>query len=625
MAGRIMEKKRKLKILYKIHKKLDCSWERLVKLSDEQVNYLNHYIYYSSFLEACPGSGKTEVIGIKAALEIQKWKPQCSGIVVVSFTISAANELNRRIKEFSSTSTTLFPHFVGTFDSWIHNYIFQPFTHYLTGYEGRDGDKSMRVIDVESSAGFLNNYITTIYKENVPIPIKAVDYFYDYSNKLQGRDKITDGLLKGRISKEEASSLLSVKGRFIKDGFATYSDAEWICNILLSRYPILSEKLAKRFPVIFVDECQDLSKGQIKMLDTLKSKGSKLHFVGDINQSIYEFREVIPEEIINYIKKSKFIVRKLTNNYRSCQPIVDVFSKIIGNSEQIIGNEKTILNKSCILWQYTAKNLSELPEKFERFIFKNDLDINKSVILARGKTTLSSLRTQIDVHDFTKVELFALAIHNWFKSERNYDDLNSALFYLGRALCLLAYGGRGDVRNQYCPDSISAVEWRLYLKQFLDSANAVYPFSFNGKDLCWSSWVKVLKPFLESAWQTLSNSKIEWKDVIRKIRVPSLKGDSLVKDICSQITSVNRIRTTTIHNVKGETLSAVLLVSHPNRKSQGGHYSHWIREGNFNPEYLRFAYVACSRPKHALILATPKLNTKDLAKFEKLGFVNQFF
>lgn len=61
----------------------------------------------------------------------------------------------------------------------------------------------------------------------------------------------------------------------------------------------------------------------------------------------------------------------------------------------------------------------------------------------------------------------------------------------------------------------------------------------------------------------------------------------------------------TIHGIKGDTYEATLLVSAPNKQSKGGHFEHWLE--NPENEYNRFAYVACTRPKHLLIVATPKL------------------
>jgi len=101
-----MLKSKKYKLLYKITTSLNCSVEDLMKLSDEQFEYINHYLKHSSFLKACPGSGKTEVIGIKSAYEIHKWKPPNAGIAVVTFTISAAKELNNRIRKFGAVECT---------------------------------------------------------------------------------------------------------------------------------------------------------------------------------------------------------------------------------------------------------------------------------------------------------------------------------------------------------------------------------------------------------------------------------------------------------------------------------------------------------------------------------------
>src|SRR5690606_7947316 len=157
---------------------------------------------------ACPGGGKTEVIGIKSAFEMQKWELENSGIAVVTFTTSAAKEIDRRIRKYGSVSSGLYPHFVGTFDSWIHNYILQPFSHYMTKYAGKDGDKSVRLVDVDSSAGFLSNYSTNISRNGRVIPVSVTEYYYDYNNILKGHTDITDGLLNSGISNAERTSLL---------------------------------------------------------------------------------------------------------------------------------------------------------------------------------------------------------------------------------------------------------------------------------------------------------------------------------------------------------------------------------------------------------------------------------
>ncbi|MBI4488380.1 MAG: UvrD-helicase domain-containing protein [Deltaproteobacteria bacterium] len=114
------------------------------------------------------------------------------------------------------------------------------------------------------------------------------------------------------------------------DGFATYRDIEWICYRLLKEKRGFAERLSKRFPLIIVDECQDCSWIQLEILGLIKQAGSTLHFIGDLNQSIYEFKKVEPQKIDEFVTTHEFMVEELSDNFRSCQSIVDLCCKLVG-------------------------------------------------------------------------------------------------------------------------------------------------------------------------------------------------------------------------------------------------------------------------------------------------------
>ncbi len=85
----------------------------------------------------------------------------------------------------------------------------------------------------------------------------------------------------------------------------------------------------------------------------------------------------------------------------------------------------------------------------------------------------------------------------------------------------------------------------------------------------------------------------------------------------------NNIRITTIHDIKGETLDSAMIVSSLDGHSQGGYWKHWFNDtanNDLENEYKRYGYVAFSRAKHLLILATPQLNRIDKEYFENIGF-----
>ena len=81
---------------------------------------------------ACPGSGKTFIVGKKLLKYLTDWKCPYQGIAVLSFTNVASEEVMRQANELSENKVdTGFPHFVGTLDSFINNFIFLRFWHLM--------------------------------------------------------------------------------------------------------------------------------------------------------------------------------------------------------------------------------------------------------------------------------------------------------------------------------------------------------------------------------------------------------------------------------------------------------------------------------------------------------------
>lgn len=93
------------------------------------------------------------------------------------------------------------------------------------------------------------------------------------------------------------------KKEFWKVGFVTFDDLNCLAEKVLATNA--GARIAKRFPVIFIDECQDLSGNELKVVDALKKWGCTIHCIGDLNQSIYEFKRVDPKEIETYIQNYK--------------------------------------------------------------------------------------------------------------------------------------------------------------------------------------------------------------------------------------------------------------------------------------------------------------------------------
>lgn len=129
-----------------------------MEFTEEQLKYINSSIEKHTFLEACPGSGKTEVVAAKVAKEISGWKKVPGGIAILSFANSATDELANRISKHTNPGKSMYPHFLGTFDSFIYKNIVSPLAIALTDYAGEGKDASIKIIEPSAFLGYRTKY-----------------------------------------------------------------------------------------------------------------------------------------------------------------------------------------------------------------------------------------------------------------------------------------------------------------------------------------------------------------------------------------------------------------------------------------------------------------------------------
>lgn len=623
----------------------------LFEKSEQQLDFVLHPLETDTFLKACPGSGKTEVVGLMAAYAMRQraWKHQ--GIAVLSFTNSAVDVIRERVGRFAGK--VAFPHYVGTFDSWLHGYLLNPYGHLITKFIGRDGDHSIRIVEHDSEAAFTKAFTCkTPYvflrqpkaSGGAPtlmrLPLTANRFHFDLREDaffisrpfVNGRNYIKDEVLYGSAPFQDfcqdkqwltleklRADLTEAKASFWKKGYANHEDVEVICYMLLSGSKALRERLAQRFPFIVVDECQDLSGGQMLLLNTLRDCGSKLHFVGDPHQSIFSFRGVYPEHLLSFVDQSKHVTLQLTKNFRSAQPIVDVCGKL-RNQGTVEGLPQEGKEPACVYFGYKGEEMVALASQFEALAITRGCRVEKTAMLARGHSTLRRL-TAFDpsLPENLSVRL-ALAIFLWRQGQVKVAD--DALKCVGLAVASRCFPNEShDSRNHYKPEAISSnIQWRLFLARVLDGCTE-HP-GISNLHQNWKVWAgqarKGLGSILTDAWR--GGSPLPSHDV--GVQTPRNEGSSLVYDTLGLENPATRsnLRITTFHKIKGETLDAALVVSSPTLRSDGGHWLQWL-DKNGDEEHRRFAYVASSRPRRLLAWAVPEPDNGQKEILEKLGFV----
>jgi len=581
-----------------------------MKYTDEQFDYIKRTkITENVFLNACPGSGKTETIAQRVANEIESWANFPSGIAVLSFTKSAAKEIEHRIKEKIKGQST-YPHFIGTFDSFILKNIVNPLAKDISKYEGDNGDYSFKVVNYNSQLFYLTEYphgYQKISGHQVEIDNRTGRFKFHLPN--QDANRALNAMVLEQWRKDD---IYRAKKKCRDAGFLTHKDIEYLAESALTTRTITQDyakKLATRFQLIIVDECQDLSFEQLNILKAMMLNGTKLHFVGDLNQAIYEFRDVDPNDIINFITDNGFREIQLTKNFRSCQKIVNIATNIMKSCS--IEADFTSTKQSCFVLQY-QDSPSEVISQFNELTKQ----YSNRVLVARGHQTLNQLSV-VDSRPEKPAEFLLSSILNFDKT--SYISINQSLIdfseYIKNKVKLETKS------NDYnCPQIIeSELEWRLFLY------NSIQYLLSNGLKLetsSWTDWCKKLNAViinlheqefvLTEIYEALKKSNL-------KIQSPSRKASNCISNYHRKNHALDiKLRKSTIHGVKGETHEATMLISNPTRSGTGTHWSHWIKDKT--SEAARFAYVASSRPKYILVWCVKNLKPNEKIELESLGF-----
>ncbi|HGK4638915.1 TPA: UvrD-helicase domain-containing protein [Yersinia enterocolitica] len=579
------------------------------QFTDEQINYINSSIDKHIFLEACPGSGKTEVVAAKLAKEIYIWNKRPGGIAVLSFANSATEELIKRVSKYCNAGQSIYPHFIGTFDSFIYKNIVSPLATELTNYTGTGNDATIRIVEPSAQMGYRTKY-SYAKRGNI--------HAHHYSHNLRSGgiifetgDAVFDRALNTlKLENWQIQDFSETKRRMLDGGFATYRDIEYLALRALNeeRFKHFVSLLAKRYPLIIIDECQDLSEEQLTILQILLNQGTKLQFVGDLHQAIYGFREVEPARVKKFIIDNNFNILELTRNFRSCQNIVNLCAKLTGRNN--INGNVTWLDPRCLVVQY-QNSPTELTDTFDS-ICKN---YNKNVIVSRGHSNL--LKFQTSENELNNIQKLALAI-----SIYNSDDMSM----LTNSLQLFSEFIRHHLKESCktkdfnCPYSVnSSISWRKFLCASLSYMNSI---GLQNMNISWSNWVKQAK----SSIRILSSKEFCPTNIsaalapLASVNLTSPSGLAN-KEVNSTLGTISESTSlygrSTIHGAKGETHDVTIVVS-STRSGKDSHWLDWLSDPK--SEAARFAYVASSRPQHYLIWAVKTLKNEEKKKLKAIGF-----
>ncbi|MEV0093681.1 UvrD-helicase domain-containing protein [Streptomyces sp. NPDC050738] len=264
-------------------------------------------------VEACPGSGKTRTV-VERHLTLPLGPRQ--GRALVSFTKVAGREIRKRCAEEGRPELTQFPHFIGTFDTFVWRHLLRPYLLPKPGKiwqrleEWSDHPQARR--EGASLDDFRFSYGREAVRTTDPQPLihRLPPRF---RRDEEGRDKLT-------------TWAKSAMPRLWQEGYLSGDQLRDMALRLLTdleRRTRIARVLRTRFCEIVIDEAQDCSAEDLAIVGLLQQLHLPLLLVGDPDQSIYGFRNS-GSAATQRANPATAPDHRLSHNWRSTQTICDL-------------------------------------------------------------------------------------------------------------------------------------------------------------------------------------------------------------------------------------------------------------------------------------------------------------
>lgn len=576
-------------------------------------------------LNACPGSGKTTTIAKKILdLENSKEIGGHSGVVCLSFTNSAKDEINEAYKKMSGKSLQ-FPNHVSTIDSFINKFITLPFYNLLNSDFNRP-----KILDHTS---ILDDMWRTTYidrngktQDGLKRPLNNPEYkasnnrsifhLYPPSDiRIEPNGTFSINGNQPSVDKVERSKFNNycqlIKSKQFTKGLISTGDSAYIALYLLKKNPKISEWLSLRFPFIIIDEAQDNSMMQHAIFEELTKQGlSNIELIGDPYQSLYEWRDANPTEFLRkYDEDEAWQSFDLTDNRRSPQNIVDIFSKVRRAEDAKINSLNCQeLGNSIVVYKYSETNHQLIIKHYDDYCAKNKY-IN-SCIVVRGNSLKDSLLGNKSEQRPWGIELPKSIIYakNLYLS----GDIKNAIKEI-RTICISLI--HSDVTDYH---DLKEIERERSLDPNFNSLlitllDELPMFSKTIQD-----WTTKTQIFIKNKLNLTHEVDFCLRNRKSKYFDKSTLNESVNEHFKKSYSAFN-IPITTIHQVKGQTLDSILVFFNEKKHKDNITFENISNTENIFPdETKRLIYVALSRPKHFLAMAFPK-SISDKKLTDKFG------
>lgn len=556
-----------------------------MKFSDEQKDVINAPLGAIA-VTACAGSGKTATAVRRLVAIRQKMQNSRGRVVLLSFSNVAVNTFNKVYMQLASglpDDANRKRVEVDTLDGFFTQHVLRPHAY-------RTMSATQAAFLVSGSEPFLDGF-RCWRDDGHPLPIKDISvgmedgnlFFFTSSN--------------GRFISLDTKKALEAVNRLGRCGAYTHELGRyWVYQTLIHQ-PAVLRALAVRYPQILVDESQDLGTLHQAILELLISAGVQVSLIGDVNQSIYGFAGADGGFLNTYTDRQGVIGYKLTRNYRSLPPIINIANLLCGRDDEA---DRQPEEGGAYFVGYKEAELPKLFDSFKTHIDALGIQHKDAVILSRGADRAAVLAGKAAPPGQGSVAMLAEASLLRDQQGRFQDCF--------RLVCRAVVGLLDDASNSLSSDLQGAPheDWKLRLRRLL--------WAFTRDD---ETGLPSSSLLAKTEWhpKLVKNIRILLAEIDKKFGLKPVAtiGNKLAKkgleDIALTGARANKkqgpgLRVETVHQVKGESIDAVLYVANKSNIEA-------LLAGT-ETEEGRIGYVAVTRARNLFWLAVPNACLKAL-------------
>lgn len=543
---------------------------------------------------AGPGSGKTKTLTTAMARTLIEDVIDPRGVACITYNNECAIELEMRLAKLGIKSSDR--SFIGTVHSFALTQVIGPYARCIVGLLPDD----FRVATRSESRDAIE-----IAYEKVFNDAGNPHDRWRFAEEKRRRD-VDRNLPSWRGSNHELADFIEAyEDELRHSGLIDFDDMPLIAFRMIKDHSWIRNALRARFPVLFVDEYQDLGQALHELVLLLCFEGGlRLFAVGDADQSIYGFTGANPELLQRLTKRDDVRTIRLRFNYRSGGKIIRASLGALGEERDYRGVEGASEGE-LTFWpvegghelqaQHIAKTV--LPALLSRGLRSEQIAIlyraawlGDKVVDSLERSNITYIRTDSNalVKRSSRLARFIEACAGWVTggwqvADPPYERL------VGQAIGLV-YGGRvTEFEEQALSHQLMA-----FLRGGIDSSETTHV------------WLQRFQQELITPWQSISrNAHQEWEVCLEMIKRtdPRDNNDMLLTIFSGLIDGTGRVTLSTLHSAKGREFDAVILFGInsddiPNWRDKKSPLA--LREAR------RLFYVGVTRPRKELCLVYQK-------------------